>query len=178
MKGKRIPWSSKELRWVEAHKTMLRPDAHAAFCAKFGHKVTPGGYAALCKRKGWLTGRDGRIKPGNVPANKGKRMPFNANSAQTQFKKGGLPPNTKFLGHERVSKDGYVEISINRKNPHTGFERRYVLKHKYLWEKKERSPSTWHVPEMPGRQPHEYRPFELGAYPARSIAFHERPSRT
>jgi hypothetical protein len=61
-------------------------------------------------------------------------MPYNANSAATQFKKGGVPPNAKFLGYERVSKDGYIEISINQKNPHTGYERRFVLKHKYLWE--------------------------------------------
>nr|WP_282576146.1 HNH endonuclease [Sinorhizobium meliloti] len=27
-------------------------------------------------------------------------------------------------------------ISIDQKNPHTGFERRYVLKHRYLWEQK------------------------------------------
>jgi hypothetical protein len=130
---KNIPWSDAELSWVKAHRTLLRKDAHAIFCTKF-RAIKIGAYAALCKRKDWLTGRDGRLQQGNVPANKGKKMPFNANSARTQFKKGGLPPNTKFLGHERVSKDGYVEISIDQENPHTGFERRYVLKHKYLWE--------------------------------------------
>lgn len=63
-------------------------------------------------------------------------MPYNANSARTQFKKGGLPLNTKYAGHERVSKDGYVEISVKQTNPHTGYERRYVLKHRWQWEKK------------------------------------------
>jgi hypothetical protein len=66
------------------------------FCAKF-RKIKLGAYAALCKRKGWTTGCDGRIQKGNVPANKGKKMPFNPNSARTQFKKGHQPPNTKFL---------------------------------------------------------------------------------
>jgi HNH endonuclease len=132
---KNIPWSAAELVWVEAHRMLLRKDAHAMFCAKF-REIKLGAYAALCKRKGWTTGRDGRIQKGNVPANKGKKMPFNANRARTQFKKGHQPRNTKFLGHERVSKDGYVEISIDQENPHTGFERRYVLKHKYLWERK------------------------------------------
>lgn len=28
------------------------------------------------------------------------------------------------------------EISVDERNPHTGFERRYVLKHRWLWEKK------------------------------------------
>jgi hypothetical protein len=132
---KAIGWSVAELAWIEAHRTLRRKDAHAMFCAKF-RQIKLGAYAALCKRKGWPTGRDGRIQKGNVPLNKGKKMPYNANSARTQFKKGQLPRNTKFLGHERVSKDGYVEISIDQENPHTGFERRYVLKHKYLWEQK------------------------------------------
>jgi hypothetical protein len=35
-----------------------------------------------------------------------------------------------------VTVDGYVEISVNETNPHTGFERRYVQKHRWLWEKK------------------------------------------
>lgn len=69
-----------------------------------------------------------------MPFNFGKTRPFNANSARTQFKKGGVPPNVKYLGHERVSKDGYVEISVAETNPHTGYGRRYVLKHKHLWE--------------------------------------------
>lgn len=63
-------------------------------------------------------------------------MPYNANSARTQFHKGHLPHNTKYLGHERLTKDGYIEISVAERNPHTGFERRYVLKHKREWEKK------------------------------------------
>jgi hypothetical protein len=76
MKGKRIPWNAEELRWVEAHKTMLRPKAHAAFCTKFDRDVKLGAYASLCKRKGWLTGSDGRFASGSVPANKGKKMPY------------------------------------------------------------------------------------------------------
>lgn len=39
----------------------------------------------------------------------------------------------KFLGHERLTKDGYVEISVAETNPHTGYERRYVHKHVFLW---------------------------------------------
>lgn len=44
-----------------------------------------------------------------------------------QFKKGTLPHNTKYNGHERITKDGYVEIRLSRGN--------YVLKHRYMWEK-------------------------------------------
>ena len=62
-------------------------------------------------------------------------MPFNANSARTQFKKGQRPHNTKYLGHEHITTDGCVEISVAEKNPHTGYERRHVQKHRWLWEK-------------------------------------------
>ncbi|WP_319532840.1 HNH endonuclease signature motif containing protein [uncultured Cohaesibacter sp.] len=135
MKGKRIDYSAEELAWIEANKTRVRKEAHAEFVVVFGRQdVSFSNYHSLCKRKGWFTGRTGRIEKGNVPLNKGKKMPFNANSARTQFKKGQLPHNTKYLGHERVSVDGYVEISVNETNPHTGYERRYVLKHRHLWE--------------------------------------------
>lgn len=134
-KGKTIRYSEVELKWIKANRTMVRRESYSAFCAKFGRSdVSLINFNALCKRKGWKTGRDGRLRRGNLPWNKGKKMPFHANSARTQFKKGHLPHNTKFLGHERISKDGYVEISVAETNPHTGFERRYVLKHKYLWE--------------------------------------------
>jgi len=135
-KGAAIKYSACELAWVKAHRHWLRRKAHQKFCEKFTRTdVTLSNYSALCKRNGWITGRTGRFPKGCVPLNKGKKMPYNANSARTQFKKGQLPHNTKFTGHERLSKNGYIEISIDEKNPHTGFERRYVLKHRYLWEK-------------------------------------------
>ena len=131
-----IPYSTEELSWIEERKEMPRRELHAEFCATFDRSdVSFNNFNNLCKRKGWLTGRDGRIKPGSVPPNKGRKMPFNPNSARTQFKKGHQPHNTKYLGHERVNSQGYVEISVDEKNPHTGFERRYVQKHRWLWEK-------------------------------------------
>jgi hypothetical protein len=136
MKGRQLRYTGDELAWIEAHRAEPRRVAHAGFCAAFGRTdVSFDNFKALCTRKGWTTGRDGRFPAGQSPWNTGKKRPFNANSAKTQFQKGQLPHNTHYLGHERVSKDGYVEISIDEKNPHTGFERRYVLKHKHLWEK-------------------------------------------
>lgn len=135
MKGRQIIYSAAELRFIERHSKAPRLELQAAFAKRFGRAdVLVMHLHALCKRKGWLTGRTGCFEPGLVPHNKGKEMPFNPNSARTRFKKGNLPHNTNYLGHERVSKDGYVEISIAETNPHTGFERRYVLKHRWLWE--------------------------------------------
>lgn len=134
MKGRRIDYCEVELAWIEAHKELPRAEAYQRFVALFGRTdVTKAAYAALCKRKGWLTGRTGCFAPGQEPANKGKTMPYDPNRARTQFKKGGLPHNTLFLGHERLSKDGYVEVSVAETNPHTGYERRYVQKHRWLW---------------------------------------------
>jgi hypothetical protein len=63
-------------------------------------------------------------------------MPFNPNSAATQFKSGQLPHNYKGAGHEMICpKDGYVYMIVAEKNPHTGADTRRVLKHKWLWEK-------------------------------------------
>lgn len=136
MKGRAIEWSDAELSWIEARKGMVRRDLHAAFVAAFGRAdVSLSNLNALCKRKGWLTGRTGRYEKGRTPENKGKSMPYNPNSARTQFKKGREPHNTRYLGHERIGTDGYVQISIAETNPHTGYGRRYVLKHRWLWEK-------------------------------------------
>ena len=136
MKGRAIPYADDELDFIEETAAFPRREAHAAFCALFGRSdVSLENYKHVCKRNGWLTGRTGCFPKGHEPANKGKKMPFNANSARTQFKTGNLPHNTKYLGHERVSRDGYVEISVAETNPYTGFERRYVLKHVHRWER-------------------------------------------
>lgn len=120
--------------WLEANRLMVISDYARAFAAQFGRDVAAHSLHALRKRKGWKTGRTGCFPKGNEPFNKGKPHPTRGRAAETQFKKGGLPHNTKFLGHERVSKDGYVELSVAETNPHTGFNRRYVLKHRWLWE--------------------------------------------
>lgn len=135
-RGRQIPYSPRELAWIKQHCVLARRAAHAMFCARFSRlDVSLDNFKALCTRNGWTTGRTGRFAKGRTPHNKGKRMPYNANTAKTQFQKGNLPHNTKYLGHERVNVDGYVEISIAETNPQTGFGRRYVLKHRYLWER-------------------------------------------
>tara|TARA_R110000751_G_scaffold146094_9_gene250001 strand:+ start:6967 stop:7602 length:636 start_codon:yes stop_codon:yes gene_type:complete len=136
MKGRWITYSEAELAWLEQRREMTRRALHTHFCRAFGRTdVTLDNIKALCKRNGWLTGRSGHFQKGAPPANKGKKMPFHPNCARTQFKKGQEPHNTKHLGHERLRTDGYVEISVAETNPHTGYPRRYVQKHRWLWEK-------------------------------------------
>lgn len=137
MKGHWIEYSAAELNFVKRNRALMIGDLHAAFARKFARSdVSASNLHSLRKRKGWSTGRTGCFPKGIVPHNKGKPHPAarSPNSARHWFKKGQQPHNTNYLGHERVSKDGYVEISVDETNPHTGFERRYVLKHRWLWE--------------------------------------------
>lgn len=135
MKGHWIVYSDVEMAWLTANRLMPIGDYHAGFCAAFGRQeVSAIHLASLRKRKGWRTGRTGRFERGQVPFNKGTHF-CPPGSEKGQFKKGQLPHNTKYLGHERLSKDGYVEISVAETSPYTGFNRRYVQKHRYLWEK-------------------------------------------
>lgn len=136
MRGRAITYIAEELAWIEARKEWPRDQLHSAFCFMFQRDdVSTVNLNSLCKRKGWKTGRTGHFTSGQEPHNKGKPRPYHPNTAATQFKKGHAPHNTKYLGHERLSKDGYVEISVDQVNPHTGYNRRYVHKHRWLWEK-------------------------------------------
>lgn len=138
MKGRAIPYSASEMAWLETNRTMPIADYQSGFYATFGRLISKVNLNALRKRKGWKTGRTGQFVKGQEPANKGKQCPpgrggRHPNAQRTQFRKGQEPHNTKFLGHERLSKDGYLEISVAEPNPYTGYSRRYVLKHVHLW---------------------------------------------
>lgn len=140
MRTRRSPivYSEAELAFLEERKAMPRGQLHAAFVAEFDREdVDFDNLKALMKRKGWLTGRTGRIEPGNHPWNTGKKMSFNANSARTRFKVGNLPQNYRGVGHERVcERTGYVMLIVDETNPWTGSATRPVLKHKWMWEQK------------------------------------------
>ncbi len=44
-----------------------------------------------------------------------------------QFKKGNRPHNTKDVGYERITKDGYVEVKVAGPNV-------FELKHRWIWK--------------------------------------------
>lgn len=138
--GRHHKYSPAEITWLSENRGLVVDEYHHAFCAEFGRTdITAGGLNGFRKRMGWKTGRTGQFAKGEPSANKGKTCPpgrggRHPNAQRTQFKKGQLPHNTKYLGHERVNVDGYVEISVDQENPHTGYERRYVHKHVWLWE--------------------------------------------
>lgn len=84
----------------------------------------------------------GRFRKGMTPVNKGKKWSeFMSpegmeNSRKTQFKKGNVNHNNTPVGTERITKDGYIEIRMEkpRKTYENGFSQYYRLKHRVLWE--------------------------------------------
>jgi hypothetical protein len=138
MKGHPIKYSQAELAFIKQRKRMARRKLHAKFIAAFPRRrdVSLDALKALCKRKGWMTGRDGCFEKGTVPFNKGKKMPFHPNSARTRFKKGNRTGKAnliyKPIGTERFSKEGYLERKIHDGLP---MQSRWRAVHIVNWEK-------------------------------------------
>ncbi|MBU2963361.1 HNH endonuclease [Citreicella sp. C3M06] len=137
MKGRPIEYSDAQMLWIHDNHKRPRREAHAEFAYLWDRPdVSLANFNSLCKRKGWMTGRTGRIEKGAESWNKGKKMPFNENSVRTQFKKGKVPHTHRGAGHERIcSKDGYVIMIVDEVNPYTGAPTRPIHKHRYLWQK-------------------------------------------
>jgi len=136
MKGHWITYSEAELAWIEANSALPRRDLHAQFVARFDRAdVSQANLTALCKRRGWLTGRDGRFVKGQDGWNKGKQMPYHPNSARTRFRKGHrggqAAKNWKPIGTERLSKEGYLERKIHDGMP---LQSRWRAVHLIRWE--------------------------------------------
>ena len=133
--GRAIHYTDDELDFIKKAATLPRRQAHAAFCEAFGRTdVSLATFKQMCIRKGWLTGRTGQYRKGNVPPYKGRKMPYNANSARTQFKKGQLggkaAEDEHPIGTERLSGSGYIERKM-----HDGLPRksRWQLVHLMNW---------------------------------------------
>lgn len=75
-----------------------------------------------------ISGEAHRYTKGNIPDNKGKKMPKDTyeKCKPTMFKKGDTPHNATYDGHERLNKKGYTEIRIR--------QGKYILKHWFVWE--------------------------------------------
>lgn len=134
-KGRRLKYSDAEIAWLHDNCKLPIGECFPAFRAKFGREdVTAEQLRALRKREGLKTGRSGRFEKGSVPWSKGRKLPYNANSARTQFKKGQIPHTHRGAGHESVGEDGYIWIIVDAPNPWTGASTRRIHKHRWLWE--------------------------------------------
>lgn len=136
MKGRTIVYSDQELAWLEQNRLLPISDYYERFAKAFGRSdVSKINLHSLRKRRGWLTGRTGHFVKGGTPANKGQRMPWNANSAATQFKPGirqGVAVRLyKPIGSERLSKEGYLQRKIHDGLP---LQSRWRGVHMLNWE--------------------------------------------
>lgn len=136
MKGTIIPYSEAELLFIERLSTLPRKVLHAEFVAWTGRTdVSQANITALCKRKGWLTGRDGRFEKGQEPPNKGKKGYCAPGSEKGWFKKGerrGVATQLyKPIGTERTTQDGYIERKVNDDLP---LQQRWRAVHLIRWE--------------------------------------------
>lgn len=131
-----IRYSTEELAWLEAHRTMVIGDYHAEFVARFGRRdVSANHLQGLRKRMGWKTGRTGRFQKGRTSHNKGKKGLRIPGSEKGWFQNGHAPQNRVPLWSERLDQNGYLEMKVPLRNPHTGSKTRFMHKHRYLWEK-------------------------------------------
>lgn len=135
MKGRRVPYTAKEMEWLKDNSQLSIRDYHFQFVFAFGRDdVSPEQLNALRKRKRWQTGRTGRFAPGHTPHNKG--LPFSPKGSEKgRFKKGqrtgAAARNWKPVGTERINYDGYLERKIHEGMP---LQSRWRMVHLLRWE--------------------------------------------
>ena len=76
-----------------------------------------------------------RLQPGNVPSNKGKKMPPGwapGRMASSQYKPGSVPHTWKPVGSVTVNADGYLDRKVNEEpGPR---HKRWKPVHRLVWE--------------------------------------------
>ena len=133
MRRQAIEYTQAELDWLSDNRTLPIAEYTEQFSTRFQRNdVSKKNLHALRKRKGWKTGRSGHFQKGNTPHNAGTKGVMKPN--KTSFKKGRAPQNRRPLYSERITHDGYVEIKVPERNPHTGHATRFKLKHRWVWE--------------------------------------------
>lgn len=135
-RGKSLIFTPEQVTWLKEHAALSRQNVLAEFAAAFPDAdITLGQIVAFRKRNGIRTGRSGRFDKGHEPWSKGRKMPWNANRARTQFKKGdrgGVAlEQYKPIGTERKSREGYIERKIHDGMP---LQSRWRALHLIRWE--------------------------------------------
>lgn len=114
---------------LDNYKGIYSKELAEKFNKRFGTNVTADAMKSYKTRYGLISGLTGCFPKGQIPHNKGKKMPIEVYEKcyGTMFKKGQAPVNYRPVGSERINVDGYVEVKV--KDPKT-----WKLKHRIVWE--------------------------------------------
>lgn len=126
--GKQMRYTP-EMRTFIAENVKGRHYAELAdmFNERFGTEVTASQMDAYAGNHRMRNGLDCRLKPGNVPYNKGQKGIHAPGCEKGWFKKGGVPHNHLPVGSEVIRTDGYLQVKIAEPN-------KWKLKHLLVWE--------------------------------------------
>lgn len=131
--GTLLAFTPEQAKFIaENYRTMTVAELTKAFNTHFGTRKKESSIKCFTGNHKVQSGRTGHFVKGQKTWNHGVTGYMGANV--TSFKKGQIPPNKKRLWTERINRDGFIEISIPERNPHTGFPTRYRHKHVWLWE--------------------------------------------
>ena len=126
-------YSPQEIKFLEnKYPGRNIEDLRQLFNKKFHRDMTWQQIRIAVHSRGFVNGRDGRFQIGHKPWNMGTKGLVKPNSGN--FRKGQTPVNTRPLGAERITKDGFTEIKIRERNPYTGAATRYKHKHVHIYE--------------------------------------------
>ncbi|HEY3348084.1 MAG TPA: HNH endonuclease signature motif containing protein [Nitrospirota bacterium] len=133
-KGSLRIFTKEQARYIEEkYKEMTEAEVTASLNKEFGTGYRQSQIAAFINNHKILSGRTGFFEKGHQPFNKGTKGFMKSNSGT--FVKGHIPGNQKPLWSERIdSKDGFIQIKVPERDPHTGFPTRYKHKHVWIWE--------------------------------------------
>lgn len=139
-------------------------EIRAEFFKRFGYIPCKSFPSSYIKNNGLSTGRSGRFKKRNVPANKGKKMPkaVYEKAKATMFKTGSIPANTMPIGTEKKLADGYIWIKINDL-PRVKKQENWTQKHRFVYEKHYGKIPEGHVVIFLDRNSENFDPENLAA---------------
>lgn len=111
---RRGPWTEAELRTLRA---LYADTPTRSIATALGRTEASVGMKAVAiglrKSAAFMSGEfSGRLKPGNVPPNKGKAHPARGRAVETQFKPGQKPHTTLPVGSYRINRDGHLQRKI------------------------------------------------------------------
>lgn len=125
-----MKYEQEHIDFIKAHQGASAREMAELFTKHFNIPVSINQMKGLMYRNNISSGKTGRFEKGNTPYNKGKKMSkeLYEKCKPTMFEKGNIPKNSREIGSERITKDGYTEIKIA--DPDV-----WKLKHRLIYEK-------------------------------------------